>query len=182
MKRLIKFLHEVGTVGLMGAVLAQMIMSYGAEGLDPVQFATMRHAILLVSEWLLLPSLLVVLVSGLLAMVARPTYSSQGWALLKLAMTVLVMEGTLFAVQGPAQTAATISQEIAAGNLANADSLPHIVRHERGGLLVILVLSLANIALAVWRPRFARRASQADKRRGKPAVIPGASRRAEASP
>jgi len=157
MKRFLKFAHEVGGVGLMGAILAQMILSYRAEGLPPVEYATMRQAILFVSEWLLVPSLAVVLMSGLFAMAIHSPFHNAGWVWMKAVTTVLVFEGTLVAVQGPARTAAEVTAEIAAGDATNAGLLENIVRHERGGLWVILVLSLANIALAVWRPRFKRR-------------------------
>lgn len=152
-----KFLHEVGTAGFAGAACAQLVLSLEAEGLPPIEHATMRHAILLVSEWMLLPSLLIVLVSGLFAMAAHTAYLGAGWAWIKAALTVLVLEGTLFSVQGPAQTAAEVSAEIAAGDVSSAEILPRVVRHERGGLGVILLLSVVNIALAVWRPRLRRR-------------------------
>lgn len=152
-----KFLHEVGTVGFAGAVCAQLVLSLAADGRPPVEYAVMRSAILLVSEWMLLPSLLLVLLSGLLAMVAHTAYLSAGWAWIKAVLTVLVLEGTLFSVQGPAQTAAAISAKIAAGDESSAHILPRVVRHERGGLGVLLFLSVVNVALAVWRPRSRRR-------------------------
>lgn len=157
MKRLLKFTHEVGGVGLMGAVLTQLILSYRAEGLSAAEYATMRQAILYVSEWLLLPSLLVVLMSGLFAMAIHSPFHDAGWVWAKAATTVLVFEGTLVAVQGPARTAAEVAAELAAGDLTNAALMDDILRHERGGLWVVLVLSLVNIGLAVWRPRFRRR-------------------------
>lgn len=142
----------------MGAVAAQAILSFHADGLPASEYATMRHAILLISEWLLLPSLLVVLASGLFAMALHHPFHNAGWAWIKAATTVLILEGTLVAVQGPARTAAEVSAEIAAGDPSNAALLDDIVRHERGGLGVIAFLSVVNIALAVWRPRFRRRA------------------------
>lgn len=137
----------------MGAAAAQLVLSLHAEGLPPARYAEMRHGILLLSEWVLIPSLLVVLVSGLLAMAAHPPYTRAGWVLVKAATTILVLEGTLVAVQGPAQTAAALAAEIAAGDTSRAGALPRVLRHERGGLAVILFLSVVNIALAVWRPK-----------------------------
>lgn len=160
MKRWLKLAHELGGVGLLGAVAAHAILSFHADGLPAAEYATMRHAILLLSEWLLLPSLLVVLASGLFSMALHPPFHNAGWAWIKAATTVLILEGTLVAVQGPARTAAEVSAEIAAGDSANAALLDDIVRHERGGLGVIAFLSVANIALAVWRPRFRRRATE----------------------
>ncbi|MFO0635353.1 MAG: hypothetical protein U0168_21100 [Nannocystaceae bacterium] len=50
-----------------------------------------------------MPSLLVVLVSGLCAIAVHHPFHNAGWAWLKAATTLLVLEGTLVAVQGPAQ-------------------------------------------------------------------------------
>ncbi len=161
MRRTLKFLHEVGGAGLMGAVAAQAILSFAADGRGPLEYAAMRHAILLISEWLLIPSLLVVLVSGLASIAAHHPFQKAGWAWIKLLTTVLVLEGTLVAVQGPAQEAAAISAQIAAGDTTHAADLPAVIRHERGGLGVVTLLSLANIALAVWRPRWRRRPTTA---------------------
>ncbi|MBK6922518.1 MAG: DUF2269 family protein [Deltaproteobacteria bacterium] len=83
MRRTLKFLHEVGSAGLMGAVAAQAILSFAADGRGPLEYAAMRHAILLVSQWLLVPSLLVVLVSGLAAIAAHHPFQNAGWAWMK---------------------------------------------------------------------------------------------------
>lgn len=154
LKRLFKFLHEVGTVGMMGAVAAQLVMAVNAEGLPDLEYAAIRQSILLVSQWLLLPSLGLVLLSGLWAMAAHRPYHSADWAWIKLGMTVLVLEGTLIAVQGPARQAAELSARIAAGEPQLVTQLQQVLRHEQGGALVVLLLATANIVLAVWRPRF----------------------------
>jgi len=156
-RRLLKFLHEIGTVGLMGAAATQLVLTYRGDGLGPQQLALLRSVIVEITEWVLLPSLLVVLASGLFAMAMHDPYIRAPWALIKAALTVLVLEGTLFSVQGPAQTAAQITAEIAAGDLTHASALPNVLRHERGGLWVLMFLCVVNVALAVWRPKFRRR-------------------------
>lgn len=162
-KRTLKFLHEVGTVGLMGGAAAQLILSYAAEGQPPVEYAAVRVGALLVSKWLLLPSLLLVLASGLFAMAAHRGFMNAPWAWIKAALTIVVLEGTLLGVQGPAVTAAEVSAEIASGDLSSAHLLPDIVGHERGGIAVILFLSIVNIWLAVWRPRLGPRRARASE-------------------
>jgi hypothetical protein len=156
MKRFLKFGHEVGSVGLMGAVLGQLVISYRAAGLPAVEFAAMRRASLWISEWVLLPSLMLVLVSGLLALAWHRGFHNAVWAWLKTATTVLVLEGTLVSVQGPASKAAELATALASGDSGQREALEQAVTHERGGLWVILFLCLVNIALAVWRPRFRR--------------------------
>lgn len=160
MRRFLKLVHELGSVGLMGAVLAHMVLSYRAEGLPPVEYSAMRQAILAIAQYLLVPSLLLVLLSGLVAMALHRGFHDAGWAWVKLATTAVILEGTLLGVSAPATTAAEVAAEIAAGDTTNLAMLGDIVRHERGGLWVIAFLSVVNIAFAVWRPRLRR------KRRG----------------
>jgi hypothetical protein len=157
MRRFLKFAHEVGGVGLMGAVLAHMVLSYRAEGLPPVEYSAMRQAILAIAEYLLVPSLLLVLFSGLVAMALHRGFHNAGWAWVKLATTAVILEGTLLGVTAPATTGAEVAAEIAAGDTTNTAMLDDIVRHERGGLWVVLFLAIVNIAFAVWRPRLRRR-------------------------
>lgn len=157
MRRFLKFAHEIGSVGLMGAVLAHMVLSYRAEGLPAVEHAAMRQAILAIADYLLVPSLLLVLFSGLVAMALHRGFHNAGWAWVKLATTAVILEGTLLGVTAPATTAAEVAAELAAGDTTNLAMMSDIVRHERGGLWVILFLSVVNIAFAVWRPRLRRR-------------------------
>ncbi|MCA9550836.1 MAG: hypothetical protein KC933_12450 [Myxococcales bacterium] len=161
MKKLLKFLHELGTVGLMGAAAAQLIYATHAADLGPAEYAAARQGILLMTKLLLMPSLVLVIVSGLLAMGLHQPFHNADWVWIKALMTPLVFEGTLIAVQGPAQTAAALAARIAEGDLAARETLQGVLRHETGGLWVILVLSTANVLLAVWRPRFRRRRSEA---------------------
>ena len=154
MKRLLKFLHEVGTVGLMGAIAAQLLLAITADGMPPDEYATLRWGILIVSKWLLLPSLVVVLVSGLLAFGWHRPYHEAPWAWMKAALTIAVLEGALVSVQGPARRAAELSTQLAQGNETVTTALLDVIRHERSGLWIMMALCIVNIALAVWRPRF----------------------------
>ena len=155
-RRFLKFAHEVGGVGLMGAAAAQLVLSLQAEGSSPAEYATMRHAIVLIADYLLVPSLLLTLLSGLLAMAVHPPFHNAAWAWIKVATTIIVMEGTLLSVSAPAKHLDEIAAEVAAGNTEDADKIDAIERHERGGAGVLVFLCAANIALAVWRPRIRR--------------------------
>ena len=57
MRRFIKILHEVGTVGVMGAIAAIIILIMSARGTSSIEYAAIRHGIDHVARWLLLPSL-----------------------------------------------------------------------------------------------------------------------------
>ncbi len=165
-KNALKFAHEIGTVGLMGGLIAQLLFARNAEGLPPADYALLRQQILLVSNWIVVPSVGLVLLSGLLSMGFHRPFHNAGWVWAKLATTILVLEGTLVAVNAPAQKAAALSARLAAGEDAVAGQLADVLRHEQGGIWVLLFLSVFNVALAVWRPRFRRR------RRALPAAEP----------
>lgn len=156
MRRFIKILHEVGTVGMMGAIAASLILLVSARGTTPAEYAAIRHGIDHLARWLLLPSLTLTLFSGLLAIALHHPFQDAGWVWIKALLGVSVLEGTLGGIVGPAREAAAVATKIAAGT-ADAAQLAPILRHEWGVLWVMLVLSLVNIVLAVWRPKLLRR-------------------------
>ncbi|MCJ2087383.1 hypothetical protein MKK88_15520 [Methylobacterium sp. E-005] len=156
MRRLLKFLHTMGSAGLLGALASLVVML----ALTPpptalLGYAAMRGAMGAVATWVFLPSLAVTLMSGLIAMAVNRAYLNAGWAWLKLATGVLMFEGGLVYVQGPMKQEAEQSARALSGLLdpaALAVSLPG----ERGTLWVLLAISAANVALGIWRPRILR--------------------------
>lgn len=152
MKKLMKFIHELGACGVMGALSAHLVLVLSIPQTPAIQYAAVRAGIDVISRWILLPSLLAVLVSGLLSIAVHQPFHNSGWVWVKALTGVSMLEGTLGAVQGTATRAAQLSARVAQGLDENA-ALADTLRHEWGGLLVILALSVANVALAVWRPR-----------------------------
>jgi hypothetical protein len=157
MRKALKFLHTIGAIGLMGALFVQMLM---LQNMPPVEslaeYATARGQMGLVSQWLLFPSLAIVLVSGLLSMAWTDAFHSQGWVLMKLALGVSVFEGTLITIQGPATREAARAAQALAGEFDPA-LLGVTANSEWKSTIVILGVALVNVVLAVWRPRFSRK-------------------------
>jgi hypothetical protein len=158
--KLLKFLHQLGAIGMMGALAAHFVLLVNAAGLPPAEYAAVRLGIVAISKWVLVPSLGLVLVSGLLAMSAHPAFFSAGWALLKLVFGVAMFEGTLITVQASARRAAEFAVQAAASGEIDAVRMAEAVRSEWIGLWVIGILSVLNVVLAVWRPRLSRRKSE----------------------
>lgn len=156
MRRLLKFLHTMGAIGMMGAMATMLVLlAFTPEPSSLTEYARMRIAIGGVAEWLLLPSLGLVLASGLWSMAFTTGFHNAGWAWVKLAMGVLMFEGTLVSVQGPLQREAALSASALAGEL-DAAGLGTAMREEWLSLWVILGLATINVILGVWRPKFSR--------------------------
>ncbi len=153
MRRLLKFLHTLGAAGLTGAIAAVAVVmilapaSIRAAGYVPVMVAMAK-----VAAWIIGPSMVITVVTGLLAIAATPAFQDAGWVWVKAATGVLILEGGLH-VLGPIQEEA----KRGAGALAASPdpaSVASLLNAEGNTLLLLLGVSVANIALGVWRPRF----------------------------
>lgn len=157
LRQAIKLIHELGAVGVMGSLAACMVLAATAPTHSLIAYAAVRQSIAALMQWLLVPSLAAVLVSGLLAIAANRAYHNAAWAWLKALLGISVFEGTLLTVVASARRAAELSAAAASGT-ADPAQLAEVLHTERGGLWIILALSFINIALAVWRPKLYRRA------------------------
>ncbi len=156
MKKSLKFLHSLGAAGMTGALVAQLILL--AVSPDPValpEYAATRAAIAAVTTWLLLPSLTLMLVSGLLAIAAHPPFGNLAWVWIKLALSLSIFQPVLMWVHGPAVRLAEHAATATAGSVVSPD-IATAMRNEQAMVWVILVICIANIVLAIWRPRFRR--------------------------
>ena len=151
-RRLLKFAHTLGAAGFMGGALALIAMagvaraSAGGAG-DPPLVGAMAE----VAAWIVGPSMMLVVMSGLLSVAVTPAFHDVGWVWLKAGTGVLVLEGGLH-VLGPLAEAA----KPGAGALARAPdpaSVTRLFTAEVNTLWVLLAVSAANVALGVWRPR-----------------------------
>lgn len=160
-RRTTKILHTLAACGFVGAVATGIILLSFVEHAGFADLAKTRHAIALVSRYLLLPSLAVVIVSGLLAMVLHKPYMNKGWAWAKAASGILVFKGGLHLVGAQTDHAEKLLDIVAAGESRAIDSATLALPHELGLLWVVLCLAVANIVLGVWRPNFGKPRSKA---------------------
>ncbi len=157
MRRLLKFLHEVGAIGVMGSFAACMVLLSTAPADSLIGYAAVLRGISYISRWLLVPSLALVLISGLLAIAATESYKNAAWAWVKALLGISTFEGTLLTVGATARRAAELSSLALTGH-GDSVELAQVIRTEWGGLCVLSVLAVVNIILAVWRPRLYRAA------------------------
>lgn len=151
--------HHLGSAGVIGAFAAclTMVLSAPEPALSLEAYAASRASIAIVCKWVLVPSLLLVLVSGLAALGANPAYHDAGWAWLKALTGLAMFEGTLLTVDATARQAAELTAAAAASGILDTSALESLISRERGGLWGLLAIAVANVVLGVWRPRLSRR-------------------------
>lgn len=153
-RRVLKLLHTLASCGLIGALACYMIILVWAQQNTPELFAAARQTVSDVCNYLLLPSLAVALVSGLLSMAVHRAFLDTRWAWLKALLGLSMFEATFAIVQSKATTAAAEAAKLAAG-AGDRSALAEAVASEWWSLGAILALSIAQVALGIWRPRMA---------------------------
>lgn len=147
-----KVLHEVSSIGFGGGLAACLLINLMADRASPAAFAAARQAFSAIANYLLVPSMAVVVVSGLLALAATRGYIDAGWAWLKALLGITVFEATLVVVGSGSRHA-----ELIAASTADPAGLAILLRSERNTLLLLIALCVVNVVLAVWRPRLTYR-------------------------
>lgn len=146
-RRSLKALHEIAAIGVGGGLAACLVIGITANTAVPAELFAARQAIAAISRYLLLPSLALVLVTGLLAIAATRAFHDAGWVWVKAVLGLSLFEATLVTIG-----ASTRQAELAAA-AADPTLLASLMRSERNTLLLLLGLSVANVVLAVWRPK-----------------------------
>lgn len=152
MRRLVKFLHTLASCGLVGALACYIVMLLFAPQGTAQSYAEMRQTISALCSYLLLPSLALSLFSGLVSMMVHRPFQETRWAWAKAALGLGMFEATLAVIQSKAGSAAEEAARLAAGG-GDPATLANIIASEWTALYAVLGLSLAQVALGVWRPR-----------------------------
>ncbi len=153
MRRLLKFLHTMGAIGLMGAMAALVVvMSVAPPPTSLAGQAAVMGAMAQIATWVFFPSMALTLIAGLLAIAVTPGYQDAGWVWAKAATGISIFEGGFLYVLGPIQAAAKTSAAALAGHMDPA-IIGKSFGAERNTLWVLLAVALANVALGVWRPK-----------------------------
>ncbi len=143
-----KVLHEVAAIGFGGGLAACLLINGLADRASPEAFASARWLYAAIAQYLLVPCMAVVVVSGLVALAATRGYLDAGWAWLKALLGITVFEATLVVVGSGSRQAALL-----AAFTADPTALQALLRAERNTLWLLVALCVVNVVLAVWRPR-----------------------------
>ncbi len=180
MRKALKILHTVAAAGLIGGLACYMVLLLAHPQDTPASYAGLRQAIGAIGNYLLIPSLGLALVSGLFSMAVHAPFVNQGWAWLKAGLGILMFRGVLMLVGSMADYAAVVARRIADGE-AERRVLDTALAHEWQVLGMVMALSVANVVLGVWRPRFAMSARPAAGREPERAPRPSADHRGPAA-
>lgn len=161
MRRVMKFLHSVSAIGLAGGLAAYVTVLLAAPAeLTVGEHAALRAGLAGVSSWLIVPSMLITIVTGLLAMTVHHPFMNQPWVWVKALTGLLIFEATLASIDAPAQQTAKALADAVGTGIGPAD-VAKLLRDEWTAWWILLGLSIANVALGIWRPRFGLRPSGA---------------------
>jgi len=152
LRRLFKFLHTLAAAGLTGAIAALVVVAILAPAsIGTTAYVPIVAAMAKIAAWIVGPSLVLTVITGLLAMVANPAFYEAGWVWAKAATGLALLEGGLRVI-GPLQDEAKRAGSALANGPDPAD-MARLLTSEENTLWLLLAVSVANIALGVWRPR-----------------------------
>ena len=147
LRRGTKFLHEVASIGFGGGLAVCLLINLTAPRALPGEFMAARQVYAAIAHYIVIPSMAIVVLSGLIALAATRGFMDSGWAWVKALLGLSVFEATLVIVGSSSHEA---ELALAASNSAMLDAF---LRSERNTLLLLIAVTVANVVLAVWRPR-----------------------------
>jgi hypothetical protein len=142
-----KAVHDIASIAFGGALAACLVINLIANRSSTVEFAASRQLFAAVAQYVLIPSMAVVVVSGLVAMMGTRGYQDAGWAWVKAVLGISVFVATVRLVG-----ISSNHTELAAAATEPA-LLEALLRSERNMLWLLIALCVVNVVLAVWRPR-----------------------------
>lgn len=143
-----KALHDIASIAFGGGLAACLVINLTANRASSSEFATARQLFAVIAQYVLIPSMAFVVVSGLIAMMATRGYQDAGWAWVKAVLGISVFVATVRLVSSDSKQA-----ELVAAVAADPSALDAMLRSERNMIWVLIVLCVVNVLLAVWRPK-----------------------------
>lgn len=151
-RKIVKILHTIAACGIIGGAACYILLLIYANQDSAARYAETRELIAAICNYVMFPSLGLVIVSGLLSMVVHTPFLDKGWVWIKALTGILMFQAVLVLVVGEANNLAALARAVADGEAAPED-FNTIHQKEFWTLGVVLAISLVNIVLGVWRPR-----------------------------
>lgn len=152
LRRLLKFLHTTAGAGLTGGAAAlALVLLLTPVSIDDASYTALIVGTSHIAAWVIGPSMVVTVITGLLAMVAHPPFQDAGWVWVKAATGILVLLAGLHIIGPLQEEAARAARGLA--DSSDAAEVARLFQAEINTAWVMLGVSIANIALGVWRPR-----------------------------
>ena len=134
-------------MGFGGGLATCLLINLTARRDPPEAFVAARHVYTSIAQYIVIPSMVVVVTSGLIALAATRGFMDSGWAWLKALLGLSVFEATLVIVGSGRHD---VERALAAADSTVLDAL---LRSERNTLMLLIAVTAVNVVLAVWRPR-----------------------------
>jgi len=134
-----------------GAAAMVVVLMLTPASSDSAGYAAIVLGMSKLAAWVIGPSVVLTVITGLLAMLVHPPFQDAGWVWVKAATGILVLLAGLHII-GPLQEAASRAER----GLEIAADAAHTARAfdaEIGTAWVLLGVAAVNIALGVWRPK-----------------------------
>jgi hypothetical protein len=160
------WIHLVSVAAFGGTTLLLLVLAATITPSSPLTFAAVRQAMSIGAEAVAVPALLVMIVSGMLLVVARPQLIDARWVWAKATVGALVTVIALVQVQPALRRATALAVQEAAGSVVQAEAvlganaqvpMDTALRSEQRGQWITLGLLLLASGIAVWRPRLGRK-------------------------
>ena len=133
-------------MGFGGGLAVCLLINLTARRDLPGEFMAARHVYDAMAQYVVIPSMVVVVATGLIALAATRGFMDSGWAWVKALLGLSVFEATLVIVGSSHHD---IEQALAA---SDSSVLEGLLRSERNTLLLLIAVTIVNVVLAVWRP------------------------------
>ena len=161
MRKLLKFMHTLGSIGFAGGLGCFMLaLSFGPSVSELAAYAALRQLMADVSGWVIVPSMGIILASGLFAMSVHYPFQEARWVWVKAVSGIIIFKTTFFSLDAAASDAAAAARSALEGELSVAE-LAATVDDQWVAWWMLLLLAVLNVVFAVWRPHLRRSKARA---------------------
>ncbi len=156
MRQLLKVLHLLSVIGFVGTLAVALLMGAAAASAMPASALPVREAIADACTHLALPSLIVMVLTGMLLILTSPALIEARWLWAKALLAVAIGAVTLGFFLPAVDLAAAAARDGSFG-APSFEALRHAYDAEWIYGWAAMALSVLAIAIAVWRPRIGGR-------------------------